>query len=75
MATQLNVPFNETQLYLLSLFEHNRTQTQLSKLKMAVSKFYFDEVEREVKRACKEKKLTAAKINAFAAKNHHTPYR
>lgn len=75
MATTLRTPFNETQLYLLNMFEHNRTKSQLDKLKMAMCEFYFKEVENEVKKACEEKHITEADTNAFAARNTHTPYR
>ena len=75
METTLNTPFNETQMYLLSLFGHNQTPFQLSRLKMALCQFYFNEVEKEVKKACKEKNLTVSKVNAFAAKNIHTSYK
>ncbi len=75
MATTLRTPFNETQMYLLSMFEHNRTKSQLDKLKMAMCEFYFKEVENEVKKACEEKHITVADTDAFAAKNLHTTYK
>ena len=75
MATTLRTPFNDTQIYLLSMFEHNQTKKQLEKLKMAVCQFYFSEVENEVRKVCKAKKITVADTNAFAARNIHTPYK
>lgn len=75
MQQSTQIGLNPTQLYLLNLFNYNRTENELQNLKRALTQFYAAELEKKKKEALQNGLLSEDKLQNFIHKHHRTPYK
>lgn len=75
MLQTQQVGLNPTQIYLLSLFNYNRSDEELTTLKKALTNFYALELERKKDEAFRTGILSEEKLQEFVSTHHRTPYK
>ena len=74
-ATVTNPPFNATQLYLLQMFAHIKSEESLEELKSVLFDFYQKKLDEETDKWWKENDMTIEKFEEMCSNIHYrTPY-